>query len=124
MGCSQKRKTTTVSGRVTYKGEPVSVGAIYFHGSDDQVAMGTISKDGGFTVTDVPLGNVRVSLQVRDPGVYAQQLKQAGNNLDPNEATGQGAGVSSIPPKYADPQTSELVYRIDSKPSPIEVKLE
>ena len=124
-GCSQKKKTTTVSGTVTYQGVPVSVGAIYFHGSGDQVGMGTIAKDGSFTATDVPLGDERVSLQVRDPGVYAQQLKQNGNGLDPNEpAPGQSAGVRTIPPKYADPQTSELVYKIESKPSPIHVKLD
>lgn len=122
--CAQKRKATTISGKITFNGQPVSVGAIYFHGEDDQVAMATINKDGSFTATDVPLGNIRVSLQVRDPGTYAKQLKESGENpmtKDPAQAT---LGVTNIPSKYADAKTSGLVYPITSSTTTLEVKIE
>ena len=32
------------------------MGAIYFHGEDNQVGMGNIGEDGSFTATDVPVG--------------------------------------------------------------------
>src|SRR5579872_4143681 len=68
-GCGGKR-TTTVSGRVLYRGRPVPRGAIYFHGPGDRMAMGPLRKDGAFTVTEVPLGEVKVTVLARDPGVY------------------------------------------------------
>ena len=122
-GCSGK-KTTTLHGTVTYKGAPVSVGAIYFHGPDNRMAMGNLGEDGTFTATDVPLGEVRVSLQVRDPGAYARQMKDPVNRPTANPKGGAGPGVTSIPAKYADPNTSGLKYPIDSQTRELEVKLD
>jgi len=120
-GCSG-RKNTTIKGKVTYQGAPVSVGAIYFHGSNDQVAMGNLDSDGRFTATDVPLGEVRVSLQVRDPGVYGQGMMGAPGGAAKNQ---EGPPrVTSIPVKYADPNSSGLKYSIDSTTKEIEVKLD
>jgi hypothetical protein len=118
-GCAGKaRATTTVTGQVTYRGAPVTVGAIYFHGQDNQVAMGTIGADGTFTATDVPVGEVRVSLQVRDPVAYGQQLGKPGK-------TGADPGrVTSVPAKFADPKTSGVKYVIESGMTNLEVKLE
>jgi hypothetical protein len=122
-GCSSP-KTATIHGKVTYKGAPVSVGAIYFHGAGDRLAMGNLAEDGSFTATDVPLGEVRVSLQVRDPGAYAQQMQDSAK-APPGKNKGDAPrGVTSIPPKYADPNTSGLTYLIDAKTSDIDVKLE
>ena len=39
--------------------------------------MGNLNEDGSFVATDLPIGEVRVSLKVQDPGVYAQQLKSS-----------------------------------------------
>src|SRR5260221_249303 len=112
-GCSSKgRETTTVTGKVTYQGSPVSMGAIYFHGEGNQVAMGNIQQDGGFTATDVPVGEVRVSLQVRDPGAYGQQLKKDGNPKEKSNRPNTNS-VTSVPTKYADPTTSGLKYLIE-----------
>src|SRR5690348_11211775 len=122
-GCAVKR-TTTIHGTVTYKGAPVSVGAIYFHGPNDRMAMGPIAEDGTFTATDVPLGEVRVSLQVRDPGAYAQQMKDPLNRPAPNPKGGARPGVTSVPEKYADPNTSGLKYSINAPTQELEVKLE
>jgi hypothetical protein len=122
-GCAVKR-TTTIHGTVTYKGAPVSVGAIYFHGPDNRMAMGNLDEDGTFTATDVPLGEVRVSLQVRDPGAYAQQMKDPRNRPAANPKGGAHAGVTSVPEKYADPNTSGLKYPIDARTQELDVKLE
>jgi hypothetical protein len=81
-GCSSPKRLATLTGKVTYKGKPVSVGAIYFHGPADELAMGNLQEDGSFTATDLPIGVVKVSLRVQDPGVYAQQLKGQGASLE------------------------------------------
>jgi hypothetical protein len=123
LGCSGGPKTTTLNGTVTYKGAPVTMGAIYFHGPDNRVAMGNITEDGHFTATDVPLGEVRVSLQVRDPGAYNQQMQGTAANPTPKPGSGHST-VTRIPPKYADPNTSGLQYPIDATTKQIEVKLD
>ena len=122
-GCAGK-KTTTLHGTVTYKGAPVSVGAIYFHGPDDRMAMGNLGEDGTFTATDVPLGEVRVSLQVRDPGAYARQMKDATNRPPANTRGRARPTVTSIPARYADPNTSAIKYSVDSRTRELDVHLE
>ena len=124
-GCSGKaRTTTTITGKVTYKGAPVSVGAIYIHGANGQVAMGNIGEDGSFTATDVPLGEARVSLQVRDPGAYARQLTKGGGTPQDKSPAGGPTRVTSVPAKYADPNTSERKFLIEDGMSNLEVKLD
>lgn len=83
-GCGG-RPTSTFTGRVTFRGQPVTSGVIYFLGPAPkmQMGMGTIRDDGTYVATDVPVGEVRVSLQA------------------PN-----------LPAKYSDPNKSELVYTI------------
>ncbi|HJZ56327.1 MAG TPA: hypothetical protein VKE74_15280 [Gemmataceae bacterium] len=83
-GCS-KPTTSTFHGAVSYRGQPLKSGVIYFLGPAPQMqmGMGTIHDDGTYTATDVPVGEVRVSFNA--PGV---------------------------PAKYSDPNKSELVYTI------------
>jgi hypothetical protein len=77
--------TSTFHGTVSYHGQPIKSGVIYFLGPAPQMrmGMGTIHDDGRYTATDVPVGEVRVSFQA--PG---------------------------LPAKYSDPNKSELTYTI------------
>jgi hypothetical protein len=81
-GCS-KPTTSTFHGTVSFRGQPLTFGVIYFLGPAPamRMGMGTIHDDGTYTATDVPVGEVRVSFQA--PGV---------------------------PEKYSDPNQSELIY--------------
>jgi hypothetical protein len=83
-GCSG-RPTETFGGKVSYRGQPVTSGVIYFLGPAPkmQMGMGTIRDDGTYVATDVPVGEVRVSFQ-----------------------------APKLPPKYSDPNKSELKYSI------------
>jgi hypothetical protein len=84
-GCA--KPTSTFGGKVTLKGQPVTSGVIYFQGPAPKLlmGMGTIRDDGTYVATDVPVGEVRVAFQA------------------PN-----------IPAEYTDPNTSKLVYMINS----------
>jgi hypothetical protein len=92
-GCSRPT-TSTFHGTVTYNGKPVTSGVIYFLGPAPgmQMGMGTIHDDGTYTATDVPVGEVRVSFQA--PG---------------------------LPNRFADPNTSTLVYTISAKMSELNI---
>jgi hypothetical protein len=57
-----------------------------------QMGMGTISDDGSYTATDVPVGKVQVSFQA--PG---------------------------LPEKYGDPNTSELSYTITARVTSLDI---
>jgi hypothetical protein len=83
-GCGRPT-TSTFHGTVSFHGQRISSGVIYFLGPAPQMrmGMGTIYDDGTYTATDVPVGEVRVSFQA--PG---------------------------LPAKYADPNKSELTYTI------------
>ena len=83
-GCA-KPQTSTFHGTVSCGGRPLSSGLICFLGPTPEMrmGMGTIQDNGMYTATDVPVGEVRVSLKA--PGV---------------------------PAKYSDPNKSELLYTI------------
>jgi hypothetical protein len=83
-GCS-KPTPATFGGKVSYQGQPVTSGVIYFLGPAPkyQMGMGTIHDDGTYVATDVPVGEVKVSFQ-----------------------------APKLPQKYGDPNQSGLAYTI------------
>lgn len=121
-GCSGPKRLASLSGKVTYKGKPVSVGAVYFHGPAGELAMGNLKEDGSFVATDLPIGEVRVSLKVQDPGIYAQQLKSP-PSLDPGKSE-NGDRVTSLPNKFADPASSGLAYTLTPSTTTLEIAIE
>jgi hypothetical protein len=122
-GCSSPKRLATLTGKVTYKGKPVAVGAIYFHGPADELAMGNLRDDGSYTATDLPIGVVKVSLRVQDPGVYAQKLKGQGPSLEkPN--TEDLDKVTSLPHQYSDPATSGLSYTLSPATATLDIAIE
>jgi hypothetical protein len=92
-GCG-KPATSTFHGSVSFRGEPMQSGVIYFLGPapEMRMGMGTIHDGGTYTATDVPVGEVRVSFQA--PG---------------------------LPEKYGDPNQSEIVYTITSKMTSLDI---
>ena len=115
LGCSAPPTTTTLTGYVTFQGKPVTVGAIYFHSPNNQMAMGVILDTGTYTATDVPIGEVRVSFQIKDPGIYDQPKP---------DKTAKPKGVTRLPAKYADPNLSGINYTITAGMTTLDVKVE
>ena len=92
-GCS-KQTTSTFHGTVSFRGQPLRFGVIYFLGPapEMRMGMGTIHDDGSYTATDVPVGEVRVSFQA--PG---------------------------LPAKYGDPNQSEMLYTIPPRMTSLDI---
>jgi hypothetical protein len=82
-GCA--KPTSTFGGRVSFHGQPITTGVIFFLGPAPkyQMGMGTIRDDGTYVATDVPVGEVRVSFQ-----------------------------APKLPDKYRDPNQSGLAYTV------------
>jgi hypothetical protein len=94
-GCN-KPKSSTFGGKISFRGQPVTSGVIFFIGPAPklQMGMGTIRDDGTYMATDVPVGEVRVTVQA------------------PN-----------LPPTCADPDKSGLAFTISSAMTSLDIAI-
>lgn len=108
MGCGatddKKETRAVVTGRVTFKGEPVPGGMIFFHVTNDQgpqVGTGRIESDGTYKTGLVPIGMAKIAVEneTSKPG------KSAATTSSPIPYT-------PLPRKYARPDTSGLTFDV------------
>jgi len=103
----------SVSGKVTYKGEPLPAGTLTFHGQGNYLA--SIGADGTYSTTDLPIGKMVVTVETESAnknkmprGAYAAKMaKMISPMPESAKSLPQGKYVR-IPVKYADPKTSPL----------------
>ena len=121
-GCGGPQ-TAPLSGKVTYKGKPLTVGTVTVWADGDRYGVGAIGNDGSYTIPDAPVGTVKIAVSVPDFGGGVQKKPgekrprdddkdksapdlQRGKTGGKDEDTGPPAVL--IPAKYADPNTSGL----------------
>lgn len=116
-GCGPSRGS--VSGKVTYKGNPVVWGTVTVVASDNMSYAGQITSDGTYSIPNVPHGPVKFC--VTSPNPAAKKLtappKHGGADLpdpDPAQALPPAGAWVLIPEKYADFQQSGLIGTVDS----------
>ena len=101
-----------VSGRITYKGEPVTTGEVYFspESSSNRGAQGTLDSNGNYTLGTFSAndgayaGTYKVSVVSRGPDKPIP-AKKVGKVLEEDM---QGTGDPLIPQKYFTPDASGL----------------
>lgn len=126
LGCSGP-PSGTVKGRVTFKGEPVVLGTIAFHGADGRVASGSIS-GGAYRVEKIPVGPAVLTVQAHPPA--APLLPPPGENgPSPESATQFAEAIArrtsvALPARYADKNTSGLTYAVRNGGQTHDVSLE
>lgn len=111
-GCGGGPPTAAVSGKITYKGQPVPTGTVSFV-SESTVASGQIS-NGQYTVAQAPIGPVKIT--VSTPAIPdAMQQRQMKQSVEGKSATG-AAGMTpvAVPPAFANPDSSGLTYTVTS----------
>jgi hypothetical protein len=115
--------TATVSGTVTYQGQPLSGGSVIIYCADKQIVRGMIGPDGGYTIPNVPRGSVVVTVQsnaripvgLRSP----QHLPPFTSGTPTPPPVGLSAGTPSetrgavLPPRFALPEESGLSVVVD-----------
>ncbi|HEY1188293.1 MAG TPA: carboxypeptidase-like regulatory domain-containing protein [Gemmata sp.] len=129
VGCQSR--TATVSGTVTYRGQPVTGGSVVFYCSDKQIVRGLIGPDGRYSIPNVPIGSASVVVAVQSHAKVpegfrlSQQLPPSAGGPVPPAPTPPGARPVALPPRYALPEESGLAvtigdahvtYDIDLKP--------
>jgi hypothetical protein len=98
-GCGEK-KTGTVRGKVTFKGQPLPEGIVSFVSDQGQVVTGRVH-DGEYVVKEVPIGPARV------------MIRQIVDALAKNA---KSFGAQEIPLRYRSADDSGLKYTVISGP--------
>jgi hypothetical protein len=126
-GCGS---STNVTGKVTYKGAPVTAGSITLVASDGTVYSAVLGADGTFSIPGVPTGNVQVAVVGANPGSGTKTPPPRGQQgRGPAAGVGRGGPAPGeaetppppaqpaatgpvLPPEYGDPRTSGLTAKI------------
>ena len=122
-GCQDSTKST-VSGKVTYKGAPVTGGIITLK---PKTATGAapgipIKADGTFIGTDIPPGDYDVAVST-DNVAAAPPPGGTGSSPTPAGASGGGTKVD-IPAKFKDPTTSKITWTVKSGKQDLSIDLD
>ena len=131
LGCSSQRTKSSLSGKVTYKGQPLKGGNMTFN-TEKGIYSSEISKDGDYEVFDIPAGNVTVTIDTEsiNPNKKVQSYGGKGDKMyEERMAAEKKAGVAAgekgmskeemteryvkIPAKYADEKTSEIKFTLE-----------
>jgi hypothetical protein len=116
-GCSEKGGSTgTVSGTVTYNGQPVPVGTISFLAEDGRSMTGELKSDGTYKVDKVPTGKNKVAVQT--PAARGANA--------PADIMGNTTQVKPvpIPEKYGDNSKSGLSLEVKKGTQTFDITLQ
>jgi hypothetical protein len=103
-GCGSK--LSTVSGKITYRDKPVTRGQISFIAADGQSASTTLDADGGYTVAQVPRGELTVIIS----SFEAEGAEKLGIKILPKAPKLR----SLVPERYNEAETSPLKVMVKS----------
>jgi hypothetical protein len=109
MGCAPG--VTEVSGKVTFKDQPLSSGSVKFVGQDGQSKSSAIAEDGSYLIKSAPIGPVKIAVvsHPRAPlGLTKSPKQPTGPRGDPKD------GTVRIPDRYTVPESSGLTYTVES----------
>ena len=137
-GCEQGNSNAPakVSGKVTYKGQPVPAGVVTFHPkTESPFAAASLNEDGSYTITEAPAGEFTVTVETEsinpDHKTPTYGPPGAGAGAGAGAPAGEGAGALppgftdlrkttaprkyvKIPEKYSDPKTSSLSAKLSA----------
>jgi hypothetical protein len=124
-GCSGE-PNATVSGKVTYKGKPVTSGVVVLVGQGGQAsAPGVVREDGTYVITKAPVGPVKVSFDNPPPYLPPQAYqRQAPMDKETKEAIKLASRYSPTPPQYKNPALSGLSVELKRGSNQFDIALQ
>jgi hypothetical protein len=139
-GCARqtgRKSTGIVTGKVTYKGEPLPGGSIHFFMADGPEFAFMIRSDGTF-VAEVPAGPATIAVETESAkykGSRAEMMKKwrkvAGpeyvhmkRETAPSEPFGPTIAYREIPERYSDPGQSGLTHDVVPGPQQRDFELD
>jgi hypothetical protein len=114
-GCTTKRRTAehaNVTGRVLYKGKPVTGGQLTFVTTDGFASNGVIDDKGNYTIS-APVGTVKIGVDNRMVGQKQMPAAMKGAGRPDSEPPNPIKGTyRQIPEKCYEPDKSGLAYEV------------
>jgi hypothetical protein len=115
-GCGS-RNTGSISGTVSYKGQPLGNGSVVFVGKEGKGDSSPIGADGSYQVNRAPVGQVKITVETVPPAPTAGAIPMAGK-ITPSggpempKSPGAAGKYVKIPDKYKDAAQSTLTYEV------------
>jgi hypothetical protein len=119
-GCG--KGTATVSGKVSYTGKLLKGGNVTFVSTDGgPTRTSSIKEDGTYTLTDVPVGTVKVCVETQslNPVGKPKTMKYSPPpGMQAPEGFGGGGSADSskrymfIPERFSDPEKTDVTYEV------------
>jgi len=111
--------STTVAGRITYRGTPLNSGRIYFNVGDGQVVRSAvINRDGSYVVSGLPAGT-EASVAVSVPPAASSP-----GGPDAPQVAAPGVVPVAIPSRYERIETAGLSARVEAGRNEFDIELE
>jgi hypothetical protein len=130
LGCGGKNPNApaSVSGKVTYKGQPVPAGSITFISGGAGGRTCQLDADGSYTGIDLPVGEMTVTVETESAKAMATpqdpKAKRSGSAPPPpGGKTSKPIEYVKIPEKYADAKTTPLKKTLKSGSNSYDVEL-
>jgi hypothetical protein len=133
-GCGPSKATGVVHGKVTFNNRPVVMGNVVFVGDNNRVGSGVIGKDGSYTVSDAPVGKVRIVVTVpKRPmmmGGRGMSMPKPPKDMHmPAEMTPEGSELKDpgnqipLPDRYSDANTTPLEFTVTKGEQNFDIKI-
>jgi hypothetical protein len=124
-GCAQQ--PCTVTGRVTFLGQPVTGGSVVLYGEGQFIVRGPIGADGTYTIPNVPRGPVRVAVAppLRLPEGMRRKYPTppAINGPIVPDAESLTKDFPTIPARYGVPEESGLAVTVENSVTEFDITL-
>lgn len=110
----------TISGTLTHNGKPVPDVTVSFVSPDGTINTAQVGADGTYSVANVPVGPVQVTVQSPTALGESEQevIKKGKSGVAPKAATRVG-----LDPKFGDPQTSGLSLTVKAGDNKYDIDL-
>ena len=118
-GCGNSEVIVKVSGKVTFKGEPVSEGLVLLINAEKGIRLTSeLRADGSFDVKTVKGFGL-------SPGTYQIAITppRVEFPLDPTEPLPEVGEFPNIPARYRKVETSQLTFAIKEGENPLEIDM-
>jgi hypothetical protein len=129
VGCGPKGRSGAVSGKITYKAQPVNDAALLLYsGEAVQPITIPVTSDGSFTIRDVPQGEYKIVVQGAEgegsDAMLLQHLpKDKREQMEKMMAERAARKTIPFPEKYKDLKTTDLKIEISDKSRTLNLEL-
>ncbi len=108
VGCDGP-KTARITGKITYKNQPIHYGQVTFVGPGGATGVGPID-DGTYVIHSAPRGDVKITVQAFPRGPHVVNPSDVKDKAVGPPAKGEP--VVRIPAEYGDAATTKLTFTV------------